>query len=206
MKKRVILGQLGWSYSDEVYLPLSAGMLAARCHADSEFNEQYEIDPFLRFARDAPEKIVLGFEEPPDVLGLSMYVWCERISLEVAQLTKKRFPHCLVVLGGPSVSDHHYGKKLLYAHPYVDVLVHGEGEETFLAICKAEAAPAGTAYLDRVDGYVQTKPRPREKNLDLFPSPFLTGVFDRLFKHPAAQEVRFAGVWEADRGCPFACT
>ena len=42
VKKRVILGQLGWAYSDELYIPLSAGMLAAHCNASEEFRASTE--------------------------------------------------------------------------------------------------------------------------------------------------------------------
>lgn len=225
MKKRVVLGQLGWAYSDEIYLPLSAAMLAAHCNADPLFKENYEIDPWLRFARAEPQDIVDGFEVPPDVLGLSMYVWCEQISLAVAKLTKERWPNCLVVFGGPSVSDHHYAEALLRAHPYVDVIVHGEGEETFRQMLLEEAGGGitthhwqqweplcpGVSFLRdfRVRGekrYVMAPPRPREKNLDRFPSPFLDGTFDHLLATPAGKGVKFAGVWESNRGCPFACT
>ena len=196
---------------------VSVGMLTAHCNAGHVFTQRYEIDPWLRFAREAPQKIVDGFEAPPDVLGLSIYVWCERISLEVARLTKKRYPNCLVVFGGPSVSDHHYGEKLLREHPYVDVLVHGEGEATFLELLTALTnhdhsweSVHGISYpwnrADQTPEYNDTPPRLREANLDRFPSPFLDGTFDKLLAHPAAQEVRFAGVWEPDRGCPFACT
>lgn len=220
LKKRVILTQLGWPYSDEYYLPLSSGMLAAMCKVDSTFNEYYEIDPWLRFARDDPQKIVDGFEVPPDILGLSCYVWCEQISLEVARLTKERFPTCLVVFGGPSVTDHYYAKTLLRAQPYVDVIVHGEGEQTFLDLCLSHARrpyreqvpvdrDAREYKKDMIPGtalvssghYLAAPARAREKNLDRFPSPFLDGTFDRLLQQPAAKEVKFAAIWEPDRGC-----
>lgn len=211
-----MLGQLGWSYDDGNYLPLAAGMLAATCRANPDFSSRYELDPWLRFARAEPAAIVAGMAAPdgagPSVLGLSAYVWCERLSLDVARLAKARWPGCLIVLGGPSVTDHHYGERLLRAHPYVDVLVHGEGEQTFLEVCLAadewqehRSRVAGIAYLS--DGrYTQTNSRPREARLERFPSPFLDGTFDRLLETPAGKGASFAGLIEPDRGCPFACS
>ena len=217
--KRVILGQLGWAYDSEVYLPLSAGMLAAHCNADECFRAHYEIDPWLRFARGEPQAIVDGFAardgSGPAVVGLSHYVWCQEINYAVLKLVRERWPHCTTVLGGPSTGDPGgAAEALLRAHSEVDVLVHGEGEAVFLDLIQKTAGGywsrvAGISFLaghDLAAPYIRTAPWPREKDLDRFPSPFLDGTFDRLLATPAGKEVKFAGVWEPDRGCPFACT
>ena len=44
----------------------------------------------------------------------------------------------------------------------------------------------------------------RIDDLDTIPSPYLTGVFDKLItKYP---EIRWNGTIETNRGCPYACT
>lgn len=215
--KRVVLGQLGWSYDNAVYYPLSAAMLAASAKADPEVRGCYEIDPYLRYTREDPETIVREMELDgcgPDVLGLSMYVWCEQITLEVARLTKQRWPDCLVVLGGPSVSGWEWRtpEALLRQHRYVDYAIDGEGEHTFVALLKALADPfsedkhanlKAVVYVDGDDDYIQGDPCPRERDLFRFPSPFLDGTLDAVLEHGRRKGVRFEGVWEASRGCPF---
>lgn len=208
-RKRVVLGQMGWPYDGSVYWPLAAAMLASACKADPAFNAVYEIDPHLRYARQDPAEFVDQLDEP-DVLGLSMYVWCEQATLEAARLTKERFPNCLIVLGGPSVSgwDFRTPEALLRRAPFVDVVIDGEGEHTFreLLLASRWLDVPGVAFIDMGDVYRQAAERPRERDLSVFPSPFLDGTLDAVLKHGRRKGVRFEGVWETSRGCPFACT
>lgn len=207
-RKRVVLGQLGWAYDDEVWLPTASGALAAHCLSSAEFNGAYEIDPWLRYERDEPITIV-GAMNTPDVVALSHYVWNEQINFAVLCEVKRHWPHCLTVLGGPSVGDAGpLAENLLREHPEVDVFVHGEGEETFRALLLGEVQDQGRDWhdvlgLSWLGGH--SAPRPRQKNLDEFPSPFLTGVFDPVLERGARKGQHFSVCFEPDRGCPWCC-
>lgn len=239
MKRRVVLGQLGWAYDNEVWLPTAAGMLAAHCRSSDEFNAAYDIDPWLRYEREEPEACVesmvrrssvdirkiapanwkgpldIGLQDFPDVVALSHYVWNEQLNFAVLREMKRRCPGVLTVLGGPSVGEAGpAAEALLRAHPEVDVLVHGEGEETFreLLLARSRApqmidwrAIQGLSFATLTGKYIAAKPRPRQKNLDSFASPFLTGVFDYVLALAEGKGQRFSAVWEPDRGCPFDC-
>src|SRR5258708_27835038 len=42
-------------------------------------------------------------EDPPDVLMVSNYMWCEALSFHFAKLATKIRPDMLVVMGGPNI-------------------------------------------------------------------------------------------------------
>jgi len=140
-----------------------------------------------------------------DIVGFSLYVWNAEYSLALARALKLAKPEVLVVVGGPHVPDQ--PDLFLQQNPWVDLCVHGEGEETFLQIL--ENYPAlehtqiqGLSY--RFDKHlIQTELRSRSRNLDRMVSPFLKGVFEPLFyQYP---DYRWVTVWETNRGCPFSC-
>lgn len=96
-------------------------------------------------------------------------------------------------------------------HPYIDMACHGEGEEVFtrlLAKINKENPLSGLvpslSYLDR-DGQLITTPKiSRINDLDIIPSPYLMGFFDKLMdKHP---DQEWINTYETNRGCPFSCS
>jgi radical SAM C-methyltransferase len=96
--------------------------------------------------------------------------------------------------------------------PAVDIVVNGEGEFTFVELTTAMLARCAVNELSAIqgisyrgaDGVVVTNPdRPRIQDLDVIPSPFLTGAIELtdsagnfLFDH---------ALMETNRGCPYTC-
>lgn len=70
------------------------------------------------------------------VVGLSIH-WFFQLpdSLEVARRIKERHPETLIVLGGFTASF--FCHEIIAQHPYVDVIVRGDGEVPLLALCRA---------------------------------------------------------------------
>ncbi len=144
------------------------------------------------------------YKRRPDLVAFSCYIWNIRETLDVVRNLKKVRPDLPVILGGPEVSydtDH-----WLKNHPYVDVIVMGEGEQTFLELCQAYACAretgepvklsgiAGIAYRD--GDYVRfTMPRGKI-DLNTIPSPYEDHL-DELNNRVV--------YFEASRGCPFQC-
>ena len=99
-------------------------------------------------------------------------------------------------------------------HPYIDVCCHGEGERVFTAIlnqfaidsCANKSSLLSVSYVDR-NGNFHHNPkleRMHDRELEQAPSPYLEGVFDRLFDlYP---ELIFIGMLETNRGCPYQCS
>ena len=92
---RIFLGDLTYDtigMSTEVF-PLNIGYIAAYC--TKRFGSKVDITLFKYI--DELEKSI--HENPPDVLGLSNYVWCHRIGLEMFDLVHSQNPNIITVWG-----------------------------------------------------------------------------------------------------------
>lgn len=149
----------------------------------------------------------------PAVLGLSCYVWNWQWNLSLAREVRKRFDECLIVLGGPQVPDN--SSDFFRQHPYIDVLVHGEGEATFADILRAnitaEFETSRPSILESIAGISfpgveldthTTATRTRIDFLTELPSPYTSGVFDSILQESG----HWSASQETTRGCPYSCT
>ncbi len=143
---------------------------------------------------------ILAFD--PDVVGFSIYVWSAPFLIGVAREIKRRRPSLVVVFGGPSARKSFLGlTPYRPAQAYLDVVVEGDGEETFTELLKLPeltrqafltisgvALPAGS-------GWTKTAKRPAIIMLDALASPYALGLMPR------------GGVayLETYRGCPLSC-
>ena len=130
---KVYFIQVNVTYSDYIaYLPYAAGCIAAYAWNDSEIKESYELADILYMrlkVEESLEKI-----KNPAVVAFSCYIWNMEYNLLLARLVKEKYPECLIVFGGHNVPD---DTSLLEKHPFIDVLMHSEGEEPFTLLLKA---------------------------------------------------------------------
>ena len=222
------LVQINQGFSGQSYFPYSVGVLEAHARAYLSRPDAYRfLVPVYR-----REKVMAAVEQllTADVVGFSLYVWNEQLSLAIARELKTRRPDTLIVVGGPQVPDHadHLHKhdhttgsapliqlgaspadrveQFLKRHPYVDAAVHGEGEQVFTRILEAPERWRETPSISFLaDGRARhTERLPRLANLDDVPSPYLTGTFAPLMA--ASPDHAWIAMWETNRGCPFSCT
>ncbi|MEA1934729.1 MAG: radical SAM protein [Thermodesulfobacteriota bacterium] len=120
----------------------------------------------------------------------------------LAEMIKEVFHDCSVALGGPQAIF--LPDKALSVMPEIDYVSRGEGELAIKAIVDAMEGGAGEAPIPGVtlrakDGQCITGPAFADlpKNLDCYPSPWLTGVLD-----PADME---ESIMLTSRGCPNNC-
>ncbi|NOH13519.1 MAG: radical SAM protein [Chloroflexi bacterium] len=73
--------------------------------------------------------------EPPDVLmvGHTGSTAAHPAAMETCQTLKAQFPEMLIVYGG--VYPSYAAQDILVEHPYIDIVVQGEGERTALELC-----------------------------------------------------------------------
>lgn len=189
-------------YGDEIYLPYSVGMVWSYARTVPEVAAAYT-DPDWVFRREDPDLIVSRLDDP-GVAAFSTYVWNWEMSVAVAKRIRERFPECLIVFGGPQVPNTDRLGDIFEKYPFMDVLVHGEGEFTFAEILAAHAAGGDFSEVKGItyDRGTSTEARPRTPDLSFFPSPYLSGVFDELFELP----YKYHTVWESNRGCPYGCS
>jgi radical SAM superfamily enzyme YgiQ (UPF0313 family) len=170
--------------------------VASACTLEHEFYETMHRD-----MKDVAAQIAA---DEPDVVGFACYVWNTPDVLRIAAHLEAMLPGVTIVLGGPEVSYHYV--KILEANPAVDFIVVGEGEETFRELLlhrlgqgRAIEAIDGLTYRDAEGKAIANAPRAYEKELDRFPSPYLTGVLD-------VDDLVGGAYFQTTRGCPFTCT
>lgn len=183
MKRNVYLCQVNNQYGINVFLPYSVGLLQAYCQTNEVINANFDFKDFLYLRQD-----VDMFSESlnnPKVVGISCYQWNWEHSKGLARSIKARHPDCLIVMGGPQVPLRSEG--FFIEHPWVDLLVHYEGETAFSEILleSLKESPDYTSIegLSAKVGETETHktpPRQRLVNLGQIPSPYTTGIFDHL--------------------------
>ena len=168
------------------WLPYSIGCLWSYLNQFNDIKENYQLKE-LGYKREQQIDIIARMVDPA-VCGFSCYVWNEQYCLDLAKKIKQQWPDCVIVFGGPQA---HTGT---LNHQFVDTIVYGEGERSFLKIFRQVVAG------NSVD---QIYPKDRIEELD-FPSPYLDGVFDDIIKsEPTAT---WQATLETNRGCPYSCT
>jgi len=144
--------------------------------------------------------------EDADVAAFSCYIWNIEQTLKLSAEMKLLHPGLFIIFGGPEAS---YGSHdLMSANPHIDLIVHGEGEDTMAELIQLLTATSGSALPDdrlsdlhgisfRSDDEIITTPaRVNLGSLDSCPSPFTTGLAD--LSKPLVYI-------ETSRGCPFSC-
>ena len=197
-KSKVIL--LSFNYSN--HFSLAHGYLKAYAEKDTFIrdNTSIQIIDFDVEKNDIRQVLYYLSKENPAIVGFSCYCWSINKILDLARLLKQLDPDIKTILGGPEVGP--AAEKYLTENPAVDVIVNGEGEETFKELlCSFLGAGPGLALTKGISyrgnhGIVTTDPRPLLANLDEIPSPYLTGILK------PRDEVTYI---ETFRGCPYRC-
>lgn len=209
-KERIVyLNEFNVRMGRATYLPFVSGILRAYAEADPVLKSAYRFKPFI-FYMDTPDAILERYDEPPDVAAFSVAMWNEQLSLHVAQEVKRRWPSCLIVFGGAHVP--HHAEEYLATYPFIDIAVRAEGEEAFAGLLRRYvqssdfAGVPNVTYRDPAGGGARRNAQGPDfdRDLDLYPSPYLSGLFDYMFD--AYPDIEFQAIIETNRGCPFLCT
>ncbi len=146
--------------------------------------------------------------ENPQVIGIPAMTHTLESSLETALIAKNSSPDSLIILGGPHMSV--YPKETLQVNSYIDLGVYGEGELTFLEICKKLSK--GEDFGDvkgtvvRSDGgVVLNSPRPLIENLDILPLPARHLLPNDKYSYIIGRGNNLFTTMITSRGCPFNC-
>ena len=125
---RIFLGDLTYNtigMSTEVF-PLNVGYIAAYCK--KRFGSKVDIT-ILKYIDELEAAL---YENPPDILGLSNYVWSYRIGLEMFDLACSQNPNVITIWGGPNFpQDLESQQSFMKNCPNVDFYVPIEGEVGF---------------------------------------------------------------------------
>lgn len=203
MAKRLNLVQVNFAQGprelNAFYLPYSAGVLWA--HAQPRVGNLWQLDQLV-WKRQDPDDLYRDLADC-DAIGFSSYVWNRNYSYALARRIKTHNPRCMVIFGGPepAVED----KDFFIDHPYIDVVVKKEGEQAFSQLLEIGLDHEIKGLLINDNGHaVDTGQGSRIDRLDRIPSPYTTGVFDRIMADNPG--VTWNATLETNRGCPYQCT
>ena len=200
-KKNVYLAQPSYKSSNSASFPAAIGALASYAWSIPEIDGFYRLQGIL-FLREKLADAVSSLEEPA-VFGFSCYMWNIEYNKALAKLVKEAYPGCVILFGGPQVPE---DETVLRQCPYVDILIHGEGEipfaEVLLALKNGAPLKSIPGLSLRENGEYVNVPPAKCCRVD-FPSPITSGFFDRLLaEHP---DLEFTPLVESSRGCPNRC-
>lgn len=185
------------------YLPYAVGLLAAYAFSDETIKSKYCFKRFI-FTREKTDEAVKSLENPAFV-GFSNYIWNTQYNLTLAKKIKDRFPDCVILFGGHNVPP---DNSFLEKYPFIDFLVHGEGEEAFrsilLELCKDKPDYASVPNISYRINETECRKNPTEILCRTdYPSPYLTGLFDSIFEENP--DMQLDAILETSRGCPRSC-
>ncbi len=198
---KISSSQFNYQYRGRIHFPYSIGMLLAYVKSKPELSKNFQFKKTFVF-RDKTEEYTEQCKDS-DILLCSCYVWNWEITTKLAREVKESNPNCLVVFGGPQVPNNSEG--FFEKYPFVDIIVHGEGEYVLENILKA--------YLNDKDFSkvlgIETKDfknslQPRINDFSDLPSPYLTNLIWDLVER--RQGYQWIAAWETLRGCPYLCT
>ncbi len=143
--------------------------------------------------------------EPPRFVGITSTTPLITSALKIAELAKVHFPKAIVVMGGvhPTVLPED-----VLNNNSVDVVVRGEGEETFLEILKGTDIKDTLGISYRSSGKIIHNPdRPLIKDIDCIPPPSYHLLPMKKY-YPATGSYRRLPAMSifATRGCMGRCT
>lgn len=209
MAMRVYLGDLRYNTGGVLAndcMPLGVAYMKAVMDRDNE-----DVDSRLFVY---PDRLMQALrDEPPDVLMLSNYVWNEALSRAFFRLAKQANPNVLTVMGGPNIPLEPE-RQIDYVAQYPEIDVYITGEADFAASrlvsvfqdCGLDHKAWGVRGMEssiwrNPEGQlVRSVTKPRHREVNEIPSPWLTGIQDGFF------DGRLAPMIETNRGCPFTCT
>lgn len=190
----------------KIWAPTALAMLAAQI--ETHLSEHYTV--IYPFPHDTESFQTQYAQHGPGIILCSNYMWTRAANLEIGKQAKVQDPRHVLIHGGPDTPAYpHSCEAYLKAHPEVDFTIRGEGEATLVALLSHLAGSAETQSVHEIAGlsffadqqWVQTPARERAKDVNVYPSPFLTGVFDRL-----NWSEWNAVTLETNRGCPYGCS
>ncbi len=140
------------------------------------------------------------YKQKPDFIGFSCYIWNFEMIKKLGREMKKVLPHTSLWLGGPEVS--YDPLEVMEEQPWIDGIMCGEGEETFLELMYYYIGGRGVlqdirgiCYREEDGSKKLTFPR-KEMDMDAIPFPYeeLESLENKII------------YYESGRGCPYSCS
>lgn len=136
------------------------------------------------------------YREKADLIVFSCYIWNIEYVIHIADELKKVANNVKIWAGGPEIS--YDAKEMLEKYSFIDLIMCGEGEETFSRLLLGEEKSQIPRIAYRKNRGSSIIENPQVSCMDMDEIPF---VYDDLqkFEHKILY-------YETSRGCPFSCS
>tara|TARA_X000000950_G_scaffold288997_1_gene408989 strand:+ start:1379 stop:3457 length:2079 start_codon:yes stop_codon:yes gene_type:complete len=130
-KQNIYLFEIEDVLTNQAKLPYRTGLIWSYCLEHKEINKNFNLDGWYWY-RDEKNTIENVFKQidNPKLAAFSCFVWNWNWNMQMAQMIKKKWPECIILIGGwqPPMADRSSG--FFKKHPFIDIISHGEGEIT----------------------------------------------------------------------------
>lgn len=145
------------------------------------------------------------YKRKPDVLCVSCYIWNLSMVETVIKEFHKLCPMVPIWLGGPEVS--YEVKAFLETHPEVTGIMMGEGEETFLDLCRYYVSTVDEKRADELKEMRGIAYRTSAGEIAENPWREIMAMSDIPFCYDRMEDFSNRIIYyESSRGCPFSCS
>ena len=192
------------------YVPLGIGLIAQ--YAKKQFGDDIKVSLFKNIDKFLDQVT----QNPPDVVGLSVYYWNLAINQYLVKCLREKFGrNVIIVIGGPCIDSdakeqHNY---LTNVFPEADALVLNEGESSFSNILRKIFENRDTVFKDPIDGIIfldgnrlvrgrLTVSTNLSMDLSTMDSPYLSGLLDEFMTPDSDCQPLI----QTSRSCPYTCT
>lgn len=196
--QNIYMVQVGFSFDKSVYLPYSVATIISYCKSIPEIKEKYNF-PKPIYKRDKIADIVSSLDSPC-MVGFSCYLWNTNFNMALAKAIKEKYPDCIIVFGGHNTPE---DGSMLLTEEYIDIIMTGEGEETFASLLTEEEKDNCPNIYYKKNGEIVKTEEKFYDDISHYPSPFLDGTLDEVIDNDP--DTDFLSVLETNRGCPFSC-
>jgi anaerobic magnesium-protoporphyrin IX monomethyl ester cyclase len=195
------------------YLPPPFGLLQLASYLESKVQDvEIEVLDCQAMSLDWKGLETKLEASSPDIVATSSFSTCNvYVAARAVELAKKLKPDVLTVVGGQHFTA--TAQESLQEYPEIDVIVRGEGENTFVGLVRARKSKTDLSQISgisfRYKNAIKHNPdRPLIDDLDSLPFPgyhFVKDLVDRYhFTMMGGLKTRY-GFLEASRGCPHNC-
>ena len=166
--KNIYLFEIEDVIANQAKLPYRTGLIWSYCQEIEIIKKNFKVDGWYWY-RDEEYTIEKVFDKikEPSVVAFSCFVWNWNWNMQMAKKIKKKWPECLIVIGGwqPPISDRSRG--FFHKYPFIDFICHGEGEFTFANIL-IESLKKNPDYKNILGCSIPGRLIQKRKNLDIY--------------------------------------
>lgn len=192
------------------YIHSNLAIYSLRAYAE-QYKEHIELAEFT--INNYVDDILMGiYEKKPDIIAFSCYIWNINLILETAMELRKVLPDAKIWLGGPEVT--YEAHKVLEKYEFIDGIMVGEGEKTFLSLCEY--------YVDQTTALEDMKGISYRNSAHIGVKNAMDGSFGEITEAIPQDPMNMDDIpfvyedmeqfknkiiyYETSRGCPYSCS